>query len=418
MCSNCVMAQRADSKIRINAFHKPADIWNINGLRAIHGINLQSKLEKNASGASPGVAGQNHSFAKTEIKNGLKVNLNKPVLTDDQILDSMIYELWESTSNQWILDEKTWYSYSDEENSITEYNFYWDENTSQWFEYLKFESTYDAYGNMTLFIAYSWDETASQWLVVEQHKNEITRDANDSIILNIDQVWDESNSQWVNSEKYEYTNDDNGNKILLMYYEWDETESQWVNTYKAEYTYDGNGNNNSIIVYWWDESGSQWLLNEKYEYTYDDNRDNILSIYYEWDVTESLWVNYYKEQYTYDENGNILSYASHEWSGSQWDAYDKETFYYSGQVPTLNPDIAENHISVYPNPAYEYVIFDLEKASESATVELFSVDGKKVLEQKLSENRQISVSSLPKGLYMYKVSNSGNSYTGKLLIEK
>ena len=92
-------------------------------------------------------------------------------------------------------------------------------------------------------------------------------------------------------------------------------------------------------------------------------------------------------------------------------------YYYSELNPTAVPGISERKISVYPNPANDYVVFDLPNIYESATVELFDIQGKKVLEQKLPENRQISVSNLHKGLYMYKLNNKGVIYTGKLIIE-
>jgi Leucine-rich repeat (LRR) protein len=83
----------------------------------------------------------------------------------------------------------------------------------------------------------------------------------------------------------------------------------------------------------------------------------------------------------------------------------------------LNATEENSNISVYPNPATAFFTFDLKNISESAMVELFDLQGKKVLEQKLSENKQISVSNLPKGLYMYKINNGGKLYTGKIAVE-
>jgi len=83
----------------------------------------------------------------------------------------------------------------------------------------------------------------------------------------------------------------------------------------------------------------------------------------------------------------------------------------------LKPNKIFNKINIHPNPAREFIEFDLTNITFSAKVEFFDVEGNKVLEQKLSENKQISVSNLPKGLYMYKLSNSGNIHTGKVIVK-
>jgi hypothetical protein len=84
---------------------------------------------------------------------------------------------------------------------------------------------------------------------------------------------------------------------------------------------------------------------------------------------------------------------------------------------SLNSDKVNSRINIYPNPAKEYMVFDITNISSSATVELFDIQGKKVLEQKLPENRQVSVSSLPKGLYLYRLNDRDNIYKGKITLE-
>jgi hypothetical protein len=40
-----------------------------------------------------------------------------------------------------------------------------------------------------------------------------------------------------------------------------------------------------------------------------------------------------------------------------------------------------------------------------------------MLDQRIPDGKQISVGSLPKGLYLYKINNKGNNLTGKLILE-
>lgn len=234
------------------------------------------------------------------------------------------------------------------------------------------------------------EELPVQWDVT--HKTEFTYDANGDITLITDYEWNNIFREWTNQSvtKYTYDKDINGNDTLIVEYYLDLVLPipDWINKVKSTYTYDANGNITLHIDYYWDSNTSEWFIAVKYEYVYDANENMALQIVYYWDSNTSQWV-----------------------------ASNKKTYYYSEHNITHINNIPEKHISVYPNPAIEYILFDLANSSSSATVELYDLQGKKVLEQKLTENRQVAVSNLPKGLYMYKLNNRGTIYTGKLIIE-
>ena len=129
------------------------------------------------------------------------------------------------------------------------------------------------------------------------------------------------------------------------------------------------------------------------------------------------WILDGKFEYTYDESGNNTSQISSyldEISG-QWLFSWKNSFYYSGHE--ILPEIPEARIFVYPNPASEYILFDLGYLSEPVIVEIYDNQGKKVLEHDLYENRQISVSNMAKGLYLFRLNYNGKLSTGKIILE-
>ena len=68
-------------------------------------------------------------------------------------------------------------------------------------------------------------------------------------------------------------------------------------------------------------------------------------------------------------------------------------------------------------PFSEYIVFDVINISDSATIEIFDNQGKKILEQKLSVTGQIFISKLAKGLYLYRINNNGSIYNGKIIVE-
>lgn len=61
----------------------------------------------------------------------------------------------------------------------------------------------------------------------------------------------------------------------------------------------------------------------------------------------------------------------------------------------------ENSCFVYPNPAKDNISII---GAENQNIEIYSIDGKKVLD-KIYQNDDIDISSLPQGLYIIKIGN-------------
>lgn len=71
-------------------------------------------------------------------------------------------------------------------------------------------------------------------------------------------------------------------------------------------------------------------------------------------------------------------------------------------------------VSVYPNPAADYITVELTENAKDAFIQLFDSKGVLVLSRPFSEGQNISVSHLSNGLYLIKAGD----YAGKLLISK
>lgn len=117
-----------------------------------------------------------------------------------------------------------------------------------------------------------------------------------------------------------------------------------------------------------------------------------------------------------DENGNASFYITYhlDTTTNKLVGDYNITYYYSEHG--FNAQTPETQINIYPNPASEYVIFNLTDISDYATVEEFNDQGKKILEQKLPVNGQIFISHLAKGLYLYRINNNGTIHKGKIII--
>lgn len=73
----------------------------------------------------------------------------------------------------------------------------------------------------------------------------------------------------------------------------------------------------------------------------------------------------------------------------------------------------------YPNPASEYTYIPVSKAAQGGVIEIYNLNGKRVLTQKVGSDLvyQVNLSKLPSGFYTYRVVNGNNiSETHKLSV--
>jgi type IX secretion system substrate protein len=75
---------------------------------------------------------------------------------------------------------------------------------------------------------------------------------------------------------------------------------------------------------------------------------------------------------------------------------------------------------VYPNPASSNINFNIHFKNEnnnSGTIEIIDLMGKNIIEETFHTGvNSIDISSLAKGMYIYKVSNSNSSVQGKFIV--
>ena len=327
-------------------------------------------------------------------------------------------------SPSWVNSTKTEFTY-DINNNLTQYIAYtWNTSLSQWVGVMKTETTFDINGDPILEVTSSWDIPSSSW--VPESKTASSYDANGNIITAITYVWDNTITipGYVNSTKTDYTFNGSGQMTLFITSDWDKTLTipAWVNSTKTVLAYDTGGNRNVMTTYNWDKTLAipDWVGEMKIETTYDANSRPATAIVSLWDTGNSVWVAFSKTVSTYDNVFNT-AVTYDETNGFVWDVpslswkTSSRTDDYYSNLATLVNKTSEGNLRVYPNPAKEFVVFDNFNISESATIELFDIQGRKIMDKQLYGNDQISVKDLAKGMYVYKLHNSGITYTGKLL---
>ena len=79
-------------------------------------------------------------------------------------------------------------------------------------------------------------------------------------------------------------------------------------------------------------------------------------------------------------------------------------------------DFSKNDFVVFPNPTSDSISVALAQGFDTGTVVFYTVLGQKVLEKKVStQSPVISIKSLEKGTYLYKIESNGFSKSGKIV---
>ncbi len=424
-----VKGQTADTKTRIHGLGKPLD------LEIIHGISHRGEKYEKASKIIQNTPGNKFKSAMTsdqkldytitaswdtEIESMSWLKIQYTYDDNGNLSGETAYEGIDSTGwgpNQWTASFKQEYHYNTNGQDTLLVIYRWDQSTRIWARVYESHLAYDDFGNVILAFDYDLDENNHQ--IPSGYKYEYTYNANRNVTLDSIYYRDFTTSQWILVNKDEYTYDTKGNVTSRIYYNLDDSINQWVYNIKIEYHYDDNGNTTSIIYNHWDENTSKWVGYNKIEYQYHTNGKKNVETYFDWTGSENQWDSTSWGQFTYDDNGNVTSFKLLSWDDYFGNWYEAITtdYYYSELNPTPVPGISGKEIRVYPNPAKEYIVFDITNISSSAIVELFDLQGKKVLEQRLYDNNRVQINKLSKGLYLYSLHDSGNVYDGKVTVE-
>lgn len=350
---------------------------------------------------------------------------------DNNNMTMSIDSEFNTANNTWTNQVKLELTYNNNGNITLLISYQWISN--QWKVMSKVENSYDTNGNRILQIAYSWNASQSDW--VEIFKFEYSYDENNNMIVEIDYLWDEINGEWINMSKYELTYNSNNNFTLIDNYSWDENNSEWELTYssKYDYTYDSHENITLEIDSYWDDFNNEWLFSVKIEYSFDDFDNCTLTMYYDWDESLEEWIENSKEEATFNTDytlsdliypfwfegtltGMLTNWEFYSNYDGEWELEESDEFYYS-EVVTEIKESRTLEGNVYPNPAKDFVVLNLNESNEPANFELIDILGKTVTQHTFSGQTKVYVNELQKGVYIYKLTQNGKVFSGKLIVE-
>jgi hypothetical protein len=378
----------------------------------------------------------------------------------DNVIQYADYD-WDYELDDWIGYAKAEYTYNSNDNMTLFIHYYWDETASQWIAYWKEEYTNDAAENWIQTLTYIWNDTTSQW--VQTWKDEYAYDENNNLTQMVTDEWNSATSQWDVSWKEEYTYNTNNDRSQIDFFFWDDDGGQWLYYAIAEYNYDTNNNLTHYTYSGWDDTVNQWLASWNEEYTYDPNNNMTLFNAYEWDEVTSEWILNWNEESTYDDNQNRTQYISfihadtsgyksesyydnsyatedlifpfleneedfrhmllikllYYWDKdvSEWIYDTKITYYYSEQNTTGMVNNQDKIIKIYPNPANDFIVFEMSGSLKSVTFILYDMMGKEWISQEVINSKKLNIKHLNSGMYFYDVYINGTKQSGKLIIK-
>jgi hypothetical protein len=175
-------------------------------------------------------------------------------------------------------------------------------------------------------------------------------------------------------------------------------------------TYNASGDVSTEIWSDWDAGSQTWIDDEKDEYTYGSTN-----------FSEVVYPSYFFlytmiEDQSYTIQKIITEINTFEMVEGNWTNTDKSNYYYSSSTAS-NVDLVESSaFSVFPNPASEYVKVSWTGKYDILSLEIFRIDGSKVLEQPVHSGKIIPVSRLDRGVYFFRLVNGMETmYAGKLI---
>jgi len=112
--------------------------------------------------------------------------------------------------------------------------------------------------------------------------------------------------------------------------------------------------------------------------------------------------------------------SSNIYDGQQWAKAGSVLIIDSLNVEYFPVGMAENQTeklaNVYPNPASNQIHFDIEATDNMLDIMLINVQGQVVINRKI-DDKSLDVSTLPSGIYFYKINTERNLYQGKFSVK-
>jgi len=210
-------------------------------------------------------------------------------------------------------------------------------------------------------------------------------------------VWNILGEVWVVDKRYKYSYD-NQTKIIVLE-NWIYNQSEFVKQRKFIDYYNNEGDVSVHETYLWNPDENDWnkWMKKDYSLNYETVAENIIRPKTDDDIAQNI---------LYDNithKGKITGVTLFDVQDGEWSELESYTYYYSAFTPQSVNKKPEVQLSVYPNPAIDFL--NIKSELKFSQFKIYSMDGHLIKSGELYSNC-LDISSVPSGTYLLKLESS------------
>lgn len=382
-------------------------------------------------------------------------------------------QLWDDIGNKWENYEKGIFTYTSNPTLASSVLYQmWQTTNSSWVNNRLYNYTYDANGNIINILIKEWKMGA--W--VNNYQNTYSYNSNSLMTFFLQEMWDATTSSWTNFNLIDYTYTAFNKLLLDSGQKWNKPTSSWINNYKSLYTYDANNFLIKWNYNAWDINTTKYLESQQYQYINDalGNAIETLTLNYngstwdtiykdinhynscilplqlisfnassnkekvklDWQTVNEINVSYFSIQRSIDGNDfeNIGQVKAINHNGNHYSFNDPLTFYQSAsayyyrieivdkdgtktysQIKQIRfKDFSNESLSIYPNPATNYINIIGKNISQIRIIDILGRVIHKKTYQTPINSTQLEVTNIAKGTLFFEI----QTIDGTLLFRK
>jgi hypothetical protein len=321
---------------------------------------------------------------------------------ENGLVEEHIYQ--DYITGDWQNDDRDLFTYNDQDQLANRTRQTY--NGGAWEDEDRTVYTYDQ-GDVISETRQNW--TGSAW--ENDYRDIFTYNGSGYLASELSQSW--NGSSWEDNNRHVYTYDSNGNEIEDVYEYWG--GSSWILSSRIVMQYDADNWLTTETDQEW--NGSDWVNDSRSLYTHESGAFYYSEIINQ-NYVSSSWENGNRTVISFTEFNRIESVIYSSWDGTIWDVVDRADYFYEeyddGTIGVESID--DLSVSVFPNPAADYVTFKNDNKSEAMAVEIYNLNGQLVKTLKgTGEIRWNIQDNQPSGIYSYVLTIGDKSQRGQII---
>lgn len=256
---------------------------------------------------------------------------------DQLYLDSTIFLLFNSTTDEFDRNSKTSLLYNDSGQNTESTSSEWNISMQKWEAIDRYLSTYDG-DNLIEILGLRYNSGTSQWDNALLQKFTYQQSKIKTITF-----LDWENNEWVNETRLTYTYNSGGNTIEFLTEQWE--DDMWVKLIRTRSTYDANAYLIKSVLQQWDNA---WV--DLTQQSYTNNDDGLpTEIVYEVSIGPNMWLPSSRDLLTYDGNENVIEERSqaYQFAMDTWLDANRTKFTYDNDNKLIQEVLEEYNGGVW-----------------------------------------------------------------------